>query len=112
MHCCNLLDYYLNKCEDVIVRRSKSCDEYGVVVPGDESSYILMNYCPWCGNVFPKSKRNLWVDIIEELGYDGIFDENIPEILKTDEWYKNLPNVDNMTDQEVIKTLKLSPKKQ
>ncbi|MDR3060710.1 MAG: hypothetical protein LBU57_01190 [Dysgonamonadaceae bacterium] len=105
-----MFDVVISDEEDKMICYSKSYDEYGIIVPDGGPSYISMNYCPWCGEEFPKSKRDLWFDVIEKLGYEGMFDEDIPEILKTDEWHKQLPDVDNMSVNDIISALSLQPK--
>ena len=109
--CCALLRYYLEECEDKLIYYSSSCDEYGILIPDDSHSYILMSYCPWCGKPFPQTKRDFLCDMLDILGYDGILDDSIPEILRTDRWYSNLPQpIKNLTPKEVINILKLTPK--
>lgn len=63
-------------------------DEYGIKVPEDNSSYILLKYCPWCAKKLPKSKRKKWVDELEKLGFDSPFVQKdiIPEEYKSDQW--------------------------
>jgi hypothetical protein len=102
---------FANK-EDEILCYCGNVDTYGLIVPDGGPAYVKIDYCPWCGEKFPPSKRNLLYDILVALGYDGFCDEpeTRPAILNSDEWHKSLPNVDSMTPEEVIKALKLSPK--
>ena len=111
MHKCEMFDNIISDEEDRMICYSQRCDEYGIIVPDGGPSYVPMKFCPWCGEEFPKSKGDLLYDVLQGLGYSGFFDDGIPEILNTDKWHKNLPSVDNMTPQEVIDALKLSPKK-
>ena len=63
-------------------------DEYGLKILDGGTSSILIDFCPWCGQKLPVSKRDLWFDQIENLGIDHWKDE-VPEKFRTDEWYKN-----------------------
>ena len=66
-------------------------DEYGICVVGSES-YIVVNYCPWCGKKLPPSKRDAWFNELEKKGYENpLFREDIPEEYKSAKWrMKNL----------------------
>ena len=60
--------------------------EYGIKVLDGGSSYIEIKFCPFTGHKLPKSLRNLWFETIEKLNLEP-YDPNIPEKLKTDEWW-------------------------
>jgi hypothetical protein len=62
--------------------------EYSIDIRGDSIACQRMFYCPWCGKILPKSLRLEFAAELEQLGYDGIFDENIPDKYKTDEWWR------------------------
>ncbi len=52
-------DIHKNKyeCPDNLVTYSKKLDEYGIIIHDGGASYILINYCPWCGTKLPDSER-------------------------------------------------------
>lgn len=91
--------YCIEKCnslsvgdtKDKVIYYSSKFNEYGIPIYDGENgiptSYILINNCPWCGKLLPDSKRDEWFEILEKLGYDDPFDENIPQKFKTSEWY-------------------------
>lgn len=96
-HCCeymneNVLDLYnsIDKSdENKVVYFCPSVREYGIPVrESNPSSYIVIEFCPWCGKRLPTSKRDEWFDELEGLGYDDPFIQEIPSKYKTDEWYK------------------------
>ena len=66
--------------------------EYGIPVRdglgGYASSYIQIQYCPWCGKRLPKSKRDEWFDTLYSLGYDSPMEDDIPEEFMTSRWYE------------------------
>lgn len=62
--------------------------EYGVTVHDGGSSYLVINYCPWCGAVLPKSLRDRWFSELEALGIDDPASQPIPEKYKTEAWYR------------------------
>ena len=64
--CCNdMLEKLTHKCEmhsepfdcpDHIVFRNKKFD-YGIIIHDGGSSYIKINYCPWCGKRLSKKSK-------------------------------------------------------
>lgn len=63
-------------------------DEYGIKVPEDENSYVLLEYCPWCAKKLPSSKREEWFLKLRKLGFENPFEQKdiIPSEFKSDEW--------------------------
>lgn len=52
-HCCQEMQMMVEE-ENSIVFLEKF-QEYGVPIRDGGSSYLLMNYCPWCGARLPSS---------------------------------------------------------
>ena len=79
-----------------VVYYSSKFNEYGIPVHdgenGTASSYIDIQYCPWCGKKLPKSKRDEWFDTLEKRGYEDPYVEDIPPEFKTSEWYEKPQN--------------------
>jgi len=50
------------------------------------SSYIGINYCPWCGGALPLSLRDEWFEEIERLGLEPE-SPTLPWKYSTDEWW-------------------------
>jgi hypothetical protein len=87
--CNKMMLFSSSNFEDVdrpIIYNSKF-DEYGIKIMDGGSSSIEINYCPWCGERLPNSRRDEWFDILEKLGIDP-WGGDVPEIFRTDEWYK------------------------
>ena len=67
-------------------------NEYGIPIHDGENgkitSYIKIQYCPWCGKKLPDSLREKWFDELEKLGYDDPLNDDIPEKFKSDKWYR------------------------
>ena len=77
--------------EDKVVYYSSTFNEYGLPIHDGENgmatSYVTINFCPWCGKKLPVSKSDEWFETLEKMGYENPFvDENIPEEFKTSEW--------------------------
>jgi hypothetical protein len=63
-YCCNdMMEKILYKCDvhldpfdcpDNIIYKSKR-NEYGIIIHGGGSSFIKINYCPWCGRKLNKN---------------------------------------------------------
>lgn len=78
--------------EDKIIYYVSRFDEYGIPVrDGEEavsSSYIGIDFCPWCGRKLPDSKRDDWFETLEKLGYDEPMEQEIPKEFESSEWYE------------------------
>jgi hypothetical protein len=75
------------ECPDNVVYYNQTFDEYGLIIHDGGSSYIHILFCPFCGAKLPKSKRELYFNVLKKLKFHP-FDENLPEEFKTDEWWK------------------------
>ncbi len=96
VHCCEKMKYFLSNgskngqfSSDDIIYYCPEFDEYGIVVHDSGKSYIKIEYCPWCGQKLPDSKRNLWFDELEKLGIENPLEEDIPEKFKSSEWWEH-----------------------
>ena len=96
-HCCEQMDSAttLNctkhnneyECPDVLVKYIDKFDEYGLIIHDGGCSLITISFCPFCGNELPKSKRDLWFEKLEKLGFDDPSEQNIPKEYESNEWY-------------------------
>lgn len=76
-------------CPDALVDYVEKFDEYGLIVHDGGSSYVVIDYCPWCGAKLPESKRDEWFDRLEAMGLDpGIDDEEIPPEYQSGAWWR------------------------
>ena len=97
-YCCDTLQHALTfqcdihddpfSCPDALLYYAEMFDEYGILIHDGTASYQTIDYCPWCAHPFPPSKRDLWFDTLEQLGYDDPWHQNIPTSFTTDEWYQ------------------------
>ena len=98
LHCCEMMNENTNKicekhndifeCPEQIIIYNEKFDEYGVIIHDGGQSYLCIEYCPWCGIKLPQSKRDLWFDELDKLGYKNPLEEVIPEEFQTSKWYK------------------------
>ncbi|RTY85839.1 hypothetical protein [Flavobacterium sp. GT3R68] len=72
---------------DTPIVYSEKFDEYGVKIWDGGTSSISIEFCPWCGQKLPNSKRDQWFDEIEKLGIDP-WNGKIPEKYLSDKWYR------------------------
>ena len=66
-HCCEPMEEALKlecsqhadvfECPDSLVYYSDRSNEYGLIVHDGGTSYIVIEYCPWCGAKLPESQR-------------------------------------------------------
>jgi hypothetical protein len=71
------------ECPDSLVVYNEVFDEYGLIVHDGGPSYVLIDFCPWCGMRLPESQRDRWFDETEAKGFT---DENMPPDYKTGAW--------------------------
>lgn len=60
--------------------------EFGILVLDGGSSYIRIEYCPWCRAKLPKSLRAKWLERIRSLGLEP-GDKKIPPEYLDGRWY-------------------------
>lgn len=92
--CCRSMKDNVNTHEDgfdqpdTLIYYDEKFDEFGIIIHDGGMSYVDINFCPWCGQKLPESKRDRWFDELEQLGYDSPFDTDIPVEYKSNKWYK------------------------
>ena len=84
-HCCQNMDKHLAEGEVAIYYIPKF-REYGVKVLDGGTSFVLIQYCPWCGQKLPESLRDRWFDEIERFGLEPD-DSEIPQKYLSDQWW-------------------------
>ncbi|MDQ0878907.1 hypothetical protein QFZ77_007566 [Paenibacillus sp. V4I3] len=97
-YCCVEMAYHLSagigvdpyQDADVIIIHYKKYDEYGIPIKDGGTSFISISNCPWCGTLLPSSKRDLWWDTLQRLGYEETSEQEIPKEFETDEWWLKL----------------------
>jgi hypothetical protein len=75
----------LYQCSDAPILYKEKWDEYSLGPRGGRGDEYVIYSCPWCGVNLPESKRNLWLDRLEELGIDPWTDD-VPKEYETNAW--------------------------
>lgn len=88
-HCCQSMNDASVSDESSIIYIPKF-REYGVKILDGGTSFLEINYCPWCGNKLPENLRDEWFERLDSLDIDPAEDE-IPEIFLNDQWYSENP---------------------
>jgi hypothetical protein len=73
---------------DTPIMYVKKFNEYNLKIMDGGNSSVKIDFCPWCGEELPESKRDEWFDELEKLGIHDPWNEPIPDKYQTDEWYK------------------------
>lgn len=86
IHCC--LDM-LNAVQDASIPLSYNPKfrEYGISVLDGGSSYLLIQYCPWCGSKLPSSLREVWFARLDKLGMEPD-DASVPQEMLSETWWR------------------------
>lgn len=77
------------ECPDVLVVYNPKFDEYGMPIRDDGHSVMSIQFCPWCGATLPESKREVWFETLEKLGFDDPIEQPIPDDFLTDKWWRD-----------------------
>jgi hypothetical protein len=72
---------------DQVVQVVRSCQTVNQTRSTCNSS-LLIEFCPWCGERLPKSRRDEWFGKLEKLGIYDPWSTEVPDKYQTDEWYK------------------------
>jgi hypothetical protein len=75
-------------CPDSLITYTPNFDEYGLIIHDGGSSFIKIEFCPWCGTKLPESKRDLWFNTLEKMGFDSPFEQEIPIEFMNSKWYE------------------------
>ncbi len=112
-HCCEYMTRQIEHlsicddpfdCPDAIIYYDPKIDEYGIIIHKEDGSYLSINFCPFCGAKLPESKRDLWFEKLEAMGFTDITfasvlgRTDIPKEFLTDEWYRKPGTGNNETD--------------
>lgn len=84
------LDQFFKTPNDVdsVIKYVAAFDEYGIQIHDGGSSFIQIDYCPWCGAKLPPSRRDEWFEILEGLGYESPLIDKVPDKFKSSDWYR------------------------
>ena len=77
-------------CPDVLVVYKPIFDEFGMPIRDGGSSSMNIRYCPWCGTMLPKPKRDLWFDTLANLGINDPLEQEVPSDFKSDAWWRSM----------------------
>ena len=71
-HCCERMQLHLTDGEGAAILHDTKFNEYGIPVldgfgRSAGSSYITLDFCPWCGAKLPPSKRDEYFDRLEAI---------------------------------------------
>ena len=60
-------------------------NEYGVRILDGGTSFIQLQFCPWCGSKLPESLREAWFAELSKRGIDPA--DDVPPEFTDDRWY-------------------------
>ncbi len=83
--CCQLMRHALSESSIPIIPVSRF-REIGIRIEDGGTSYLVMEFCPWCAKQLPKSLRDAWFDEMEKRGLDP-YGNDIPEEFLDERWY-------------------------
>ena len=79
-------------CPDALIDYIAKFDEYGIMIHDGGSSYVLIDYCPWCGSKLPESQRDRYFAELERLGIHHLAE--VPSVYTDERWRTNPPEQD------------------
>ncbi|MGY0552910.1 DUF6980 family protein [Vreelandella titanicae] len=97
-HCCSAMTKALEhhcaehenrfECPDALISYYDKFDEYGLIIHDGGTAVSSIDYCPYCDKKLPESKRDLWFDTLESMGYDDPTEQEIPSEFQSGDWYR------------------------
>lgn len=87
-HCCQQMADRLVDGETAI-RYVLKFRESGIPVLDGGESFIIIQFCPWCGNRLPESLRSEWFDRLEQMGLELDNPETPAAAMRTAEWWRS-----------------------
>lgn len=95
-HCCTEMAYCIARPVEVehqgpnrVIDWIAGWNEYLIPVAYDGYSSTNIQFCPFCGDGLPPSKRDQWYEALYALGYNDPTEQEIPNAFNTDEWWRN-----------------------
>ena len=76
------------ECPDTLISYNEKFDEYGLIIHDGGESASTIRYCPYCGQQLPESKRVLWFETLEGMGFDDPVEQEIPPEFHSGAWYR------------------------
>lgn len=73
--------------DDLPLVYSSKFREFGLAYADGGSSFLLIAFCPFCGEQLPGSLRDEWFDSLEQLGLEPE-DSAVPEVFSSDRWWR------------------------
>ena len=86
-HCCDQMQRMIDEEKSIVF--IPEFREYGVPVRDGGSSFLEMEYCPWCGVKLPGSLREEYFDLLEKSGIPyPCPQDQLPEAMRSDKWWQ------------------------
>lgn len=88
-HCCEDIGFFIAEGK-VGIRYCEIFREYSLALNNGTDGVQVINFCPWCGNKFPKDLSDIYYVLLrEDCGIEPDFElTNVPEEFKSDAWWK------------------------
>ena len=86
-HCCDRMQTMIDEEKSIVF--IPEFREYGVPIRDGGSSFLEMEYCPWCGKKLPGSLREEYFDILEKSGISyPCPQDRLPEAMRSEKWWQ------------------------
>lgn len=86
-HCCSNMREMIDEENSIVF--IPEFREYGVPICDGGSSFLEMQFCPWCGKKLPGSLREEYFSILDEMGINyPCPPEDLPENMRSGKWWQ------------------------
>jgi hypothetical protein len=85
-HACADMEHTLAEADYPLIYYDKF-REYGIRILDGGSSFVLINFCPFCGIALPPSLRDEWFARLDKLGIEPE-DPHVPPEMKSGTWWR------------------------
>ena len=86
-HCCDHMQRMIDEEKSIVF--IPEFREYGVPIRDGGSSFLQMEYCPWCGVKLPASLREEYFDLLERSGISYPCPKGkLPKAMRSEKWWQ------------------------
>lgn len=86
-HCCDHMQMMIDEEKSIVF--IPEFREYGVPIRDGGNSFLVMEYCPWCGSKLPASLREEYFDLLEKSGISYPCPKDLlPVAMRSEKWWQ------------------------
>ncbi len=102
-HCCDHMQMMIDEEKSIVF--IPEFREYGVPIRDGGNSFLVMEYCPWCGSKLPGSLREEYFDLLEKSGISYPCPKDLlPEAMHSEKWWQGDEKYDPPGNDQAVES--------